>query len=96
MLEEYRSHLESLLSEFKVFDKKGNTILTPDLKVRHEDSGFIYTIDSIEGSKGNAFIALRPPDAPRPTAVNDEEYEIDDSLLHNVSDKEFEDNYEVA
>jgi hypothetical protein len=96
MLEEYRSHLESLLSEIKVFDEEGQTILSPDLKVKHKDSGFIYTIGSIKGSKGNAFIALRPPDAPRPTAVSDEEYETDDSLLHYVSDKDFEKKYEEA
>jgi hypothetical protein len=96
MLEEYRSHLERLLSEIKVFDEKGKTILSPDLKVKHKDSGYIYTIDSVKGKKGSAFIALRPPDAPRPTAVDDEEYEIDDSLLHYVSDEEFEKKYEEA
>jgi hypothetical protein len=96
MLEEYRSHLETLLSEIKVFDKKEKTILSPDLKVKHEKSGFVYTVGGIKGKKGSAIVALRPPDEPRPTAVSDEEYEIDDNLLHYVREKQFEKDYEVA
>ena len=45
MREEYRRRLIETIDESDVFDEKGNLIITKDLKVRHKDSQFEYTVD---------------------------------------------------
>lgn len=72
MKEEYRSHLLGVLKEVNVFDSRGELVISPDLKVIHEPSGYEYTVDSVKGKDGNAEITLRMPDVPRPTAKNPE------------------------
>jgi len=68
MCEEYRSHLFGVLKEVNVFDSRDKLVISPDLKVVHEPSGYEYTVDSVKGKNGNAQITLRMPDVPRPTA----------------------------
>lgn len=72
MKEEYRSHLLGVLKEVNVFDSRGELVISPDLKVIHEPSGYEYTVDSVKGKDGSAEITLRMPDVPRPTAKNPE------------------------
>lgn len=72
MKEEYRSHLLGVLKEVNVFDSRGELVISPDLKVIHEPSGYEYTVDSVKGKDGAAEIVLRMPDVPRPTAKNPE------------------------
>ncbi len=62
---EYSNRLNEVIGEADAFDKKGNVILSPDLKVRHKNSGFEYTIDHVEGDKGTLQIFLRQPEEPR-------------------------------
>jgi hypothetical protein len=40
-------------------------ILGKDLKVKHEPSGFVYTVLGVQGEPGNAKIVLRAPEEPR-------------------------------
>ena len=35
------------LKELDVQDKAGNIVISPDLKVRHKDSQYEYTVDSV-------------------------------------------------
>ena len=72
MKEEYRSHLLGVLKEVNVFDSRGELVISPDLKVIHEPSGYEYTVDSVKGGDGSAEITLRMPDVPRPTAKSPE------------------------
>ena len=53
------------LLETKVFDDEGNLLLSPGLKVKHEDSGYEYSIDHVDGEGPAAIIYLRHPDVPR-------------------------------
>ncbi|HBQ59016.1 MAG TPA: hypothetical protein DD671_05170 [Balneolaceae bacterium] len=53
------------LEEVDMFDKRGNMVLTPDLKVRRKASGYEYTIDHIEGEGEDAVVYLRHPEEPR-------------------------------
>ena len=57
--------ISGALEEIDIYDKRGNMVLTPDLKVRHKASGYEYTIDHIEGEGDDAVVYLRHPDQPR-------------------------------
>jgi len=54
------------LKELDVQDKQGNIVISPDLKVRHKDSQYEYTVDSvIKDEKGETVVLLRLPEEPR-------------------------------
>jgi hypothetical protein len=40
-------------------------LISKDLKVKHKDSGYEYTVDRIEGEGEEAIIYLRKPEIPR-------------------------------
>ena len=67
MRNEYHQRLVETIGESDMFDDKGNHLLSPGLKVRHKDSKFEYTVDSVEGEKdsGNVKVTLKLPDEPR-------------------------------
>ena len=62
---EYNARLNEVIGEVDAFDEDGNMLLSPDLKVRHKDSGLEYTIDRVEGDDGDIQIFLRAPEEPR-------------------------------
>lgn len=70
------------LFETKVFDDSGNLLLSPGLKVKHEDSGYEYSVDHVDGEGPAAVVYLRHPDVPRfdppesLTSLNELEEEI--------------------
>ena len=54
------------LKELDLQDKEGNVIISPDLKVRHKDSQYEYTVDSvIKDDEGATVVLLRLPEVPR-------------------------------
>lgn len=56
----------SQISEIDVQDKQGNIVISPDLKVRHKDSQYEYTVDSvIKDEEGETVVLLRMPEVPR-------------------------------
>ena len=65
--EEYHRRLIETMDEADVFDEKGELILTKDLKVRHKDTQFEYTVDDVFNEPGTdkIKIALKLPDEPR-------------------------------
>ena len=65
MREEYERKLTNQLKEVEVFDSRGKLIIGKDLKVKHEPSGFIYTVRGVKGEPGDAKIVLRAPEEPR-------------------------------
>ena len=63
---EYTMRLLEALTETDLLDKSGKVVVGAGLKVRHKDSQFEYTIDSVDqGPDGEYKITLRNPDAPR-------------------------------
>ncbi len=68
--EEYVGRLSAIgralrLLEVKVFNERGDLLLSKGLKVRHKSSGYEYTVDHVEGEGDAAIVFLRHPDVPR-------------------------------
>lgn len=68
--EEYTKRLLQLevaatIAEAELVDKRGNMLITKDLKVKHKASGYEYTVDHVDGEGDSAKIYLRNPDVPR-------------------------------
>ena len=64
--EKYKGRTMNKIKETDVKDKHGNVIVSPGLKVRHKDSQFEYTIDSVVKDKeGKIVVMLKKPEAPR-------------------------------
>jgi len=63
----YRNRLMKVMHEADVIDDDGNIIVARDLKVRHKDSQYEYTVDDVieDPETGEAMIALRLPEDPR-------------------------------
>ena len=72
LLEEYTKKLFNALSEIDVIDSQGNVLISKDLKVRHKDSGYEYTVDDIVGTEDGLQIVLRDPEEPRVEPQGDE------------------------
>jgi len=54
------------MKESDVQDSDGNVVIATDLKVRHKDSQFEYTVDSVvQDEKGEHVVLLRLPEEPR-------------------------------
>ena len=54
------------LTELDIQDKRGNIVISPDLKVRHKDSQYEYTVDSVtQDDAGSKIVLLRNPEEPR-------------------------------
>ena len=110
LLKEYEDRLSafSSLNEAKVKDEDGNVIIDPELKVRHKDSGFEYTIKKVVDKGGDLQIVLRTPNTPRFTDLSSTEKviagkpEVEKEYVQTqphdtfaVNQKEFEKEYEV-
>jgi hypothetical protein len=65
MKEEYERSVRSMINEVDLFDSRGVLVIDKDLKVKHKPSGFVYTVDSIDGKDGAAKVTLRSPETPR-------------------------------
>jgi len=70
MREEYERKLVNQLNEVEIFNSKGQMVIGKDLKVKHEPSGFIYTVKGVTGEPGNAKVVLRAPEEPRVQSVD--------------------------
>jgi len=64
ILKLYRENVRDIF-ESDMFDKLGNQLLSPGLKVRHKKSGYEYTVDHVEGKGDQAVVYLRHPEVPR-------------------------------
>ena len=54
------------IRETDVKDSRGEIVISPGLKVRHKDSQFEYTVDSVvQDDSGEIRIVLNLPDEPR-------------------------------
>ena len=83
--DEYRQRLLETIGESDVYDSHNNMLLSPGLKVRHKDSNFEYTVDSVSGEdSGDLEIRLKLPDEPRFEPPGQEEPVMNDSLEPGV------------
>ena len=84
----------NVVLETDVQDSKGRVVISPGLKVRHKDSQYEYTVDSVtQDEKGKHVVVLNLPEEPRfdiePTGGGvlsdlidrDIIYEVDPSLM---------------
>ena len=80
---EYTMRLLEALTETDLLDKGGKVVVGAGLKVRHKDSQYEYTVDSVEqGPDGEYKVKLRNPDTPRfEPAESDSLLGEDDGLL---------------
>lgn len=63
--EEYSRRLNSIL-ESSMTDEDGNVLVHKDLKVKHRESGYEYTVDRVVGDKDGSYkVVLRQPEEPR-------------------------------
>ncbi len=54
------------IRETDVKDSRGEIVISPGLKVRHKESQFEYTVDSVvQDEKGGIQVVLNLPDEPR-------------------------------
>lgn len=104
MREEYNSRIRSLeefvlISEISAIDKRGNFLLAKDLKVKHKDSGFEYTVSHLEGKGKDIVIHLRNPEVPRftPSGAPGEHGgdALDSSNYLKLTIKEFQKDYKI-
>ena len=86
--EEYINRLLQLevaaqIAEAELVDDRGNILITKDLKVKHKDSGYEYTIADISGEGDNMVVYLRIPEMPRidPPPVTKRMNELDDAPI---------------
>ncbi len=74
------------LEETDVQDSEGRVVISPGLKVRHKDSQYEYTVDSVvQDEKGKHVVVLNLPEDPRFDA---KELPGSDDLLSDLSKKE--------
>ena len=67
MRNEYNKRLHEVIGESDVMDSQGNIVIQPGLKVRHKDSQYEYTVDTVEKNPrtGDISITLKMPDEAR-------------------------------
>ena len=80
------------IAEAELYNKKGQLLVSPDLKVKHKKSGYEYTVDSVDGQGEDAVIRLRKPDIPRidPPDVTKRMNELDDETAPPITPIEME------
>ena len=83
LLEEYTKRLFQALSEVDVLDSEGNILISKDLKVRHKDSGYEYTVDDVVSDEDGIQVVLRDPEEPRLEPEGEEGVIMDGHLPDN-------------
>ena len=90
LLEEYTTRLFKALREVDVVDAQGNILISKDLKVRHSDSGYEYTVDDVVSDEDGIQIVLRDPEEPRIEPEGEEGMIMDNTLPTNHPRKSME------
>jgi hypothetical protein len=80
LLEEYTARLFKAIQEVDVVDDQGNILISKDLKVRHSDSGYEYTVDDVVSDEDGIQIVLRDPEEPRVEPEGEEGMIMDNTL----------------
>ena len=61
----YNRRMYNILVEADIFDKRGNLVIKPGLKVTHKTSGFEYTVNNVVKDGEDIQVSLLKPEEPR-------------------------------
>ncbi len=61
----YNRRIFNILVEADIFDKRGNLVVKPGLKVTHKKSGYEYTVNNVVQDGDDIKISLLKPEEPR-------------------------------
>ena len=82
MRDTYKNRLLEVMAETDLIDKQGNVVIQKGLKVRHKDSQYEYTVDSVmQDPDGKVSVKLRNPDVGRIDPADSTEVMAEDDLL---------------
>ena len=75
----------SNLRETDIQDSEGRVVISPGLKVRHKDSQYEYTVDSVvKDESGKHTVVLRLPEEPRFEPAGAEDTILSDLMNNEV------------
>jgi hypothetical protein len=78
----YNKRLHEVMSETDLLDKQDNIVINKGLKVRHKDSQYEYTVDSVtQDAEGNVSVKLRNPDVGRISPADATSVMAEDDLI---------------
>ena len=73
------------LKEADIQDSEGRVVISPGLKVRHKESQYEYTVDSVTtDEKGKHVVVLNLPEEPRVEPHQPEDTILSDLTKHSV------------
>jgi len=82
----YNRRLHEVMSETDLLDKQGKVVIQKGLKVRHIDSQYEYTVDSVmQDEEGKVSVKLRNPDVARITPADSTSMMSEDDLMEPIA-----------
>jgi len=82
MRDMYTKRLHEAMNETDLLDKQGNIVIQKGLKVRHKDSQYEYTVDSVmQDPEGGVAVKLRNPEVGRFDPADSTEVMSEDDLM---------------
>ena len=86
MRDAYKKRLHEVMSETDLLDKQGKVVVQKGLKVRHKDSQYEYTVDSVmQGPDGKVSVKLRNPDVARISPADSMDIMAEDDLVAPIA-----------
>lgn len=93
----YNNRLHEVMSETDLLDKQGNVVIHKGLKVRHKESQYEYTVDSVaQDAEGNVSVKLRNPDVGRINPADATSVMAEDDLIAPISQSAPEEDLPVS
>ena len=84
----YNKRLHEVMSETDLLDKQGKVVIQKGLKVRHVDSQYEYTVDSVmQVEEGKVSVKLRNPDVARITPADSTSMMSEDDLMEPIAQR---------
>lgn len=84
----YNRRLHEVMSETDLLDKQGKVVIQKGLKVRHIDSQYEYTVDSVmQDEEGKVSVKLRNPDVARITPADSTSMMSEDDLMEPIAQR---------
>ena len=81
----YNKRLHEVMNETDLLDKDGKIVVQKGLKVRHKESQYEYTVDSVsQDNEGNISVKLRNPDVGRIDPADSTSVMAEDDLIEPI------------
>lgn len=82
----YNQRIHETINETDLLDKQGKIVIQKGLKVRHKESQYEYTVDSVSQDKeGNVSVKLRNPDVARIDPADSTAVMSEDDLMQPIA-----------